>query len=274
MKSLLVGTSVAAMMCGTSFAADLIEPAPFVPPPPPLPVYSFSGFYAGIQGGYGVRDSSIYDYQFDDAQFRLQNFFSGTLEPAPAGFIAGGHIGYLQQFDRFVVGIEGDVEYNGLDGTQSVDIFFDPIFFDPFLDARATATTEYNFSASARGRLGVVVDKRILLYATGGYAYANVDFDFLGINFDDDAAFAGQEVVFSEFPASASKGLHGYTAGAGVEGLVTQNVSIRVEYRYTRFGEEDLEFALEDTLADGTGNLTISGRNDFHAFRGGISYHF
>ena len=46
-----------------------------------------------------------------------------TVSTETSGFIGGGHSGALYQFNNIVVGIEGDIEYNGMDDTGSAPVF-------------------------------------------------------------------------------------------------------------------------------------------------------
>ena len=52
MKKFLAGVALAALLGGSASAADLAYKAR--PLPPPIPVWSWSGFYIGINGGYSV----------------------------------------------------------------------------------------------------------------------------------------------------------------------------------------------------------------------------
>jgi outer membrane immunogenic protein len=67
-----------------------------------------------------------------------------------------------------------------------------------------------DYIGTVRGRIGYAFD-RILLYATAGFAYA------------------GGEV------GTVDRTHYGYALGLGMEGMVTPNVSVRLEYLYTDF---------------------------------------
>ncbi|TGS36215.1 porin family protein, partial [bacterium M00.F.Ca.ET.180.01.1.1] len=79
------------------------------------------------------------------------------------------------------------------------------------------------FEGSLRARLGYAVTPEILLYGTGGLAAKNqkIDDSVTGVN--------------------DSKGMLGWTAGAGTDIKVTDNVFGRVEYRYTDYGDKDFD---------------------------------
>ncbi len=125
----------------------------------------------------------------------------------PSGVAGGAHIGYNYQVAQFVFGIEGDV--NGTSYSGSATTFFGP----------ATISTKIPVDGSVRGRIGYAWD-RTLFYATGGAAFADIKDSFVGP--------AGV--------ASLSRTRVGWTVGGGVEYAITNNWSVRAEYRYTDYG--------------------------------------
>src|SRR6516164_2055703 len=147
-RAICVGLLAATFTSGLSAAADL---APGYPQPiPRAPVYypnlySWTGFYLGINGGGGWGSS-----QWDGVgQFGLSG-----------GFI-GGTIGYNWQILRFLIGAEGDVEWSDIRGTTTT---FCPL----------GCTTHNYWLATVRGRLGYTFD-RFLPYVTGGLAVGDIN---------------------------------------------------------------------------------------------------
>jgi len=127
-------------------------------------------------------------------------FAGGSLDNFDINGVVGGvHAGYNYQMNQFVLGVEADADLTSLHGST----------FDPVLGA--TDKLSVPWQGSVRGRLGYAWD-RFLLYGTGGVAFA-------------DAKLAGGN----------SKGLVGWTLGAGVEYAFTDSLSGRVEYRYSDF---------------------------------------
>ena len=244
MKGLLIGTALATVLGGTALAADLGQPInPFVPQ---TPVYSWTGAYLGLQGGYGWGDSTL-NYDFDDGLLPPIEF-PYSLDVEPSGFVGGGHLGALYQWNWLVLGVEGDIEFNTMDDSANfavVDLFG--------FTNRASFDVEYNWSASARGRVGVAFD-RVLVYGTGGYAYSDLTTTFTTV---DPFGFRNTN--------STDEGVSGWTAGGGFDALVGYNLSARLEYRYTD---------LKDIDTFTTANDTITIENNFHAIRAGLSYHF
>ncbi|WP_026606007.1 outer membrane protein [Methylocapsa acidiphila] len=218
----LLLASVGAIALGHSAAAaDLPSRAPIVAPPPP---FTWTGIYIGAQIGYvWANDPSrlnfpgayASDFGIDSAEFIYPQAFSFSSNPG--GVIGGAHIGYNQQFGMWVLGLEGDVDGSSLSRTYSVGGY-------PFW---ASATERQTIQGSIRGRVGVAFD-RVLLYGTGGVAFA--DFE------NDHSA----NVFGSPYAASISTGRTGWTVGGGLEYAVTNNWSVRAEYRYSDFGHYTL----------------------------------
>ncbi|TPI43248.1 porin family protein [Mesorhizobium sp. B2-9-1] len=119
------------------------------------------------------------------------------------GFIGGVFGGYNWQQENFVYGAEADLGYNGTKGS------------DNGLSAKS------GIEGSLRARLGYAVTPEILLYGTGGLAAKNqkIDDSVTGVN--------------------DSKAMLGWTAGAGTDIKITDNVFGRVEYRYTDYGSKN-----------------------------------
>ena len=85
------------------------------------------------------------------------------------------------------------------------------------------ATTELHVQASFRGRAGVAFE-RILIYATGGAAFAKIT------NTYDTTPFGGGFASISDWRT-------GWTVGGGIEYAVANNWSVRGGYRYSDFGD-------------------------------------
>src|SRR6478672_7010150 len=98
MKTRILAMTVAAMTAaaGTAGAADLPRGnAPYYAPPP-VTVYNWSGFYAGLNLGYQwghVTNTGI----------------------DPAGIAGGGQLGYNWQMGQFVFGVETDIQASAAD---------------------------------------------------------------------------------------------------------------------------------------------------------------
>lgn len=123
-----------------------------------------------------------------------------------SGYAIGAQLGYNHQLvSGMVLGVETDLSFSGVDGATAGGVF----------------TADY--IGTLRGRLGYAFD-RILLYGTVGLAYA------------------GGDLRVGAFSSDQSH--YGYAIGLGIEGMVTNNVSLRLEYLYTDFGTRTYQTVL------------------------------
>jgi outer membrane immunogenic protein len=248
-------------------AADIpvYEPAPVVAP---LPAYSWTGFYAGVHGGYtfGENDDNILvfdtdlDGDFDDTVIAggVNAFGPGFESEFDDGFNIGGRIGYDHQFGTFLLGVVGDISYFDI-GDEVTGNSTTPAFY--------TFERELEWLASGRLRAGLAFD-RFLVYGTGGFAYGSIDHTF-STNSPANLASVG----------GADDDAWGYTVGGGAEMLVTSNISIGIEYLYT-----DLDVDTDTARFDsgpfavvnpaGTDMRPDDDEFDFHTIRGVLTYRF
>jgi outer membrane immunogenic protein len=136
----------------TNRAPEPALPAP--PPPPSSSGYSWTGFYVGVNIGYGSGSDDTFVNPLPTA-VQFVNLKPQTLSPDPSGIMGGGQAGYNWQHGHFVLGAEFDIQASGMDGTKTVT----PIIQNngtPFPGAGfVSAHQDTNWVASLRPRLGV-----------------------------------------------------------------------------------------------------------------------
>ena len=262
-KLLLGGVAFAALVAGPAMAADLAVKAP-VYRAAPVAVYSWSGFYIGVNAGgaWEKRGSSLSVVNdpaigfFNPAAIAGVNT-SGAANLDSSGFTGGGQIGFNSQSGNFVWGLELDLESLHQSKNHG-GVFTYTTSGTPYL---LTVSGSTNWLFTARPRIGWAVD-RTLLYATGGIAVAKLEFHQ---NFAD----------FNTESASISKTRAGWTIGGGAEYALTNNWTIKGEYLFARF-EGDTAVASVGT-GPGTGFATFTNSVsslDIHILRAGINYKF
>ena len=183
----------------------------------PTPVADWGGFYAGAYAGYLI--GSV------DSNIPSLPFSYST---DPDGFTGGVFAGYQWQRGQFVFGVEGDA------GLASAE--------DSYTDGITFATDEIQWTASLRGRVGVAFD-RFMPFVTGGLAVA-------GVKSTDDFVGGG------EFQ-SIDKTMVGYVVGGGVEAMITDRVTARVEVLYSDYGSETFDFSAPLFVTDKDFSATV-----------------
>ena len=197
-------------------------------PPIVVPRYEFSwtGFYLGGHLGYGWGDSSASAVGT-----------GGGFVVHPSGWMGGIQGGYNWQAETLVLGVEVDLGVLGADDTQRTGTAF--------------VNTEYGGYGTLAGRLGLLQD-RWLFYLKGGFAFANIDTEASATGVPADTALLNDTQA-------------GYAIGGGAEYAFHPNWSMKVEYLYMDFGED------ESTSFGGT---TFDHDNDIHTLKVGLNYRF
>ena len=220
MRTLLIAAMLATGT-GAVFAADLRPPRL---PPPMQAVYTWTGFYLGVNAGGGWSTANS---EFSTAGFPA----FANIDNHMAGAIAGGQIGYNWQSGSWVIGVEADFQYSGMKGGVSAPC--------PAGLCAANFDQDMPWFGTARGRLGYA-QAGWLIYATGGYAYTRLE--------TNASASAGGLSA----SVQSDEGRSGWTAGGGIEVAFTPNWSAKVEYlyvdlsdqRYVLFGNTGFETSL------------------------------
>jgi len=153
MKRILLGAVALVFAAAPATAADLPRAAPpvvkapvFVPPT----AYDWTGFYLGVNGGFGWGHSS-----FDGITGTLDKFDT-------SGWVAGGTAGYNLQYGHVVFGLEGDIDWSNTKGSAGC------------VGGLATCEVKNDWLGTARGRLGYAFD-RFLPFVTGGLAVGDIN---------------------------------------------------------------------------------------------------
>jgi outer membrane immunogenic protein len=215
-KLFLMSVALTALLGGSAMAADLAVKAPIYKAPPPISVYSWTGCYVGIHGGYG-RAQTSHNVQFDDAAaFPPEFLFTDSF--SPNGGVVGLQGGCNYQTGNFVFGVEGD--YTWMNARESRN------FTEPGGPDTASFETKLRNLATVRGRVGIAQD-RALLYVTAGAAWARFNYSYT--LFDSDEGTNAASLSFSP---------NGIVVGAGAEYAVTDWFILRAEYLHYSFGND------------------------------------
>jgi outer membrane immunogenic protein len=241
MRKLLAGSIVlVALAAAPALAADMSVTKTPVAKEPPFVVYTWNGFYVGLQGGGGWS----HVVQTDPRPFNSDAY-------QPNGGVIGGELGFNVQYNHLVVGLEADGSGSWIKGYT--------IGTDP-LAGNCGGVPQRCFSnlesfATFRGRAGFAMDN-VLPYLTGGLAVG-------WLNGQD-----GDVPANGAFGAG-TKTVVGWTVGGGVEAMFNQKWSAKVEYLYVDFGNRTI-------FNDNVGGVIFpeSLRYTASILRVGVNYRF
>ncbi len=254
----------ASAFAAPAFAADIISEEP----PMPAPVeYSepsdWTGLYVGGQAGVAFGGSrgaaGVEGFPDDSGTFRSKR---------DTGFTGGGHVGYDRQIGNVIVG--GVADFNYIDKDRRAGVVLEDGTVD---DSAYSNKTKVEYFGTVRGKAGYAMD-RVAVYGTGGLAYGKVKNDRSG-----DATFVSASGTAYDVTGDSDKDKVGYTVGAGVDVLATQNVSFGLEYLYTDLGKAKSQADFDAVSAVAAGDpADFSAETktdvDFHSVMAKASYRF
>ncbi|MEO1066124.1 MAG: outer membrane protein [Pseudomonadota bacterium] len=201
---LIAGAATSVLATAALAGGPLEEPA-FEPAPEPIQAtdYDWSGVYIGANAGFGFSG------EFDNtAGLNLDDAF---------GFVGGGVVGYNYQIERFVFGVEGDLNYTSLDASD--------------LGVEA----ELDFLGTITARAGFTPVDRILTHLEGGYAFGRASVD-TGVVSDDNFH-------------------NGFTVGAGAEYAISDKLISGIEYNYVDLQDQTFDLGAAAPEADFDGHI-------------------
>jgi outer membrane immunogenic protein len=216
--------------------------------PPLIPAFNWTGFYIGINGGYGW------------GRFNAVNEFGDNLSSDTRGGLVGGTAGFNYQWRGLVVGLEGDLDWSGMRQNQTSAISNDVFLGIPPTSA-VSITYKNDILSTLAMRFGVTLD-RTLIFAKGGGVWAHENFNF-----------AGSGPALGTISGSNSFDRLGVVAGGGVEYAVTNKLTLKAEYDYIGLGVRNETLTLNTSLAGPT-TAPISSKATMNVVKFGANWLF
>lgn len=193
--------------------------------------YNWTGFYFGAGVGYGSFDMK--NQLFDD---RI-NPSSDTQDTGGKGGLFTAIVGAdYQIMPGLVIGAFVDYDRTNFEGEWR----------DRAGGLNVSGQLKQSSAWAAGGRLGVLTSPSTLLFVSGGWTQAKFD-----------------QLDFTPFGAAAptrfipSQSLNGAFVGVGAETKVWDGLSLRLEYRYSDFGDKKI-----DRLNTATGAFSTEAHED------------
>lgn len=262
MKRLLLGLAAAVIATG-AVAADLPRAPIYKAEPLPAAHYSWAGIYiGGIAGyGWGQKDANINGTDDIGSLAVATGLVPNTLKTRASGGTVGGTVGIGWQQGYIYYGLEADMSWARLDGSDSQLLTLSPLGVPVSLTT--TASQQLNWYGTFRGRLGYVFWDRALIYGTVGLVFGEVE-DSFAVVLSAPTPFGATAA------ASSSRTAVGWTAGAGIEAALGSGWSAKVEYLYADLGNTDLTATAQ--VLRNSASFAHSQDDTFHFVRAGLNY--
>jgi outer membrane immunogenic protein len=267
-----VAISTIALLACTSLAsaADLggpyeyegsIKDAPIAAAP-----YNWTGLYFGGHVGWATGE---WDGSLRTAGANPNDVWDNPNQSYDFdGWLGGLQIGFNRQHGSIVWGLEADASWGDLEGSQSV------------LTKSGSVEWVDDFSIDAfgtiRGRLGFLITPRLLIYGTGGLAWAQTSLDHTVWHHEGKAPF---DAITGR--ASTDETHIGWVAGAGGEWMLASNWTVRAEWMRVDLGEAEYhptgtKYNFTTGAESGSLRSDIIDEVDltFDVFRVGVNYKF
>ncbi|CAN7536641.1 outer membrane beta-barrel protein [Bradyrhizobium sp. LjRoot220] len=215
MKKFLLGTVALVAFAAPAAAADLAA-RPYTKAPPMIAaVYDWSGFYIGINGGWG-SSHKCWDVVPVAGPLLAEGCHDAT------GGTVGGQIGYRWQAAAWVFGVEAQGNWADFNGSRVSQQFI-------LVPGDAVDHTNVRSFGLFTGQIGYAWNNA-LLYVKGGAAVTEDRYDH---------RFTGTNVIFD----SAKETRWGGVVGVGLEYGFAPNWSAAVEYDHMFMGDRNVGFA-------------------------------
>jgi outer membrane immunogenic protein len=179
---------------------------------------------------------------------------------SPSGATIGGTIGYNHQIDRFVIGVEGDFNFANISDSKRDGNYL-------------VETSNIEHTATIRARAGVLLTPAVLAYATGGFAFQDLEY---GESCPPDAS-----AVIAGWCRPVSEGGHGpYSLKKSQWNRLRRGRRLRVAIHrargsqsriYSDFGTNNYQLGL---MADGKPLPLKKIDTSDTTLKVGINYHF
>lgn len=250
---------------GAASAADMAVKAPMYKAPPPVAVYSWNGWYVGVNGGYAWDNSTGNLNAFSTTppgdNFGPAVAAGGTpsfLGAKHEGGFGGAQVGYNWQMTNWLLGAEADIQ--GADIGRTSTIVFPG--GGGIVPSVSTGRDHLDWFGTVRGRVGFVAST-VLFYGTGGFAYGGVRSSVTNVFTPGTAG---------TFAGSSSDTRFGWVAGAGVEWGFAPNWSVKGEYLHIDLGSSNT--TMFDPVNFPGAFATYRFHHELDTVRVGVNYHF
>jgi outer membrane immunogenic protein len=221
-------------------------PARAAPVAVAAPVYSWTGCYIGVGGGYGMFNL---DHELRDDV--TGTVLIGETTTGGRGWFGTVGVGCDLQADRWVVGIFGDADWGNISGRH------DPGAFSVFGLTRVVGDLEQDWAWAAGARIGYLVTPTFLTYFSGGFAstrLSEVDYVLNNVGAGLATGVSRPKTTYN-----------GYFIGGGAEYMLWSGWFVKTEYRFADYGKKTVgQFCSDAATCFAVGPTGLSERTHLY----------
>jgi outer membrane immunogenic protein len=220
--------------------------------PPPVPVFSWTGFYIGPNVGGAWTNN-----RFTDTLF-LTNFSNNNK----GVFIGGGQIGGNYQIGQFVIGGEWDFDWAA---NNSAGVVIPGV-------GNIVVANNNRWITTVAARFGWAIDHGLVYGKAGGGWVGNEDQTLTNLTTGVSFTCGSARALFTSFTSCGNNNTVGWLVGAGFEYAFTNNWTVKFEYDYLGLGSRT--FFIPATAPLLAGDTFTSNTRNLQMVKVGVNYLF
>ena len=222
--------------------------------------FNWTGLHISLSAGYAF-DGHDPDYSFNDIPPSQVALLPAGADLTSNGGLVGGALGYDVQLRGVVVGLEGDISWTNFGDDDVITVPANTVLGMPPL--KFATTYKLDWISTLRGRIGVPFQD-LLVYGTGGFAFADVSMD---------SSVTVSDPPIGSLVGSTETTKVGWTLGGGAELALCDNITVKAEALYFDLGSISLNATASPSLMT-TASKDVVQKIEGVIARAGIGYKF
>jgi len=305
MRLILAGC-IAAILSSPAFADNSSSngPAPAATAP-----YDWSGWYGGVNVGYGwgrpsadftgdglsdywttgtgpgagtefIENLMAYAYNLDPEFDPFSQPLVYSQSSTASGVTGGVQLGHNWQVgSNWLIGLETDLQLSDIGGGTE---YVEPDKGPEGVRLGASSSQRLDWFGTARARVGYLPDERLLVFGTGGLAYGqtrsaasvsvigDTGWSFDGPTWATKMVCPGHTTCFA---GESSRVTAGWSAGGGLEYALSPRITIKAEYLHVDLGRQKVHLTAQSP-AVGDAFINVGFKSAYDVVRLGMNYRF
>ncbi len=264
-RIVFLAAGLTALCLAPARAADMppaANPVAVLKAQPVVPAFTWTGFYVGLNAGYGAQNTTQSNSVSGSDAFGslIAGLAPSNLSNEPRGPVLGGQLGYNYQWGSLLLlGVEEQLDWSKISnssGTGSSIL--------AAITGASSVSQNVDWLSFTNVRVGIVPSQHFVTYATGGLAVGGVK------------TSAASSVTAPGVTLSGSQALDqtrvGWDAGLGFEFAINSNWTLRADAKYYDLGTPTGSFSTNG--ATGIAPLGVNFSDPTKGYIGTVGVNF